>query len=161
VLYTREQGRHAVDTLCEQALAIALSYADEGMDIAVGYSAVRGNLTAKAKFDFLNSLPPAVSLSFPAAIPLSSPAEFPALPDSEKRGALVLALPRTTAGVGNALDSFLQTRAQNQMTELVFICGTASRMNNRKKRNAALTEAGISCAAIYGKRGGVSARYEM
>jgi uncharacterized protein (DUF58 family) len=38
VLYTRKQGRHAVDLLCENALAVALSYADDGIDIAVAYS---------------------------------------------------------------------------------------------------------------------------
>ncbi|MDR0878048.1 MAG: DUF58 domain-containing protein [Treponema sp.] len=147
-LYTREQARRAVDLLCESALAAALSYADEGMDIAVGYSAATAAKT--------HSLTPAVLLAYPAAISLLSPAEFSRTPGDEDRGVLILALPRTTAGESSALDGFLRTQAQNQMTELVFICKAD---DNDLHRRESLAEAAGACAALYGRKGGVTAKH--
>jgi uncharacterized protein (DUF58 family) len=143
-LYTPEAGRRAVDMLCENALAAALECAGKGMDVLTGYTGgeVRGGTATEL----------AAALAWPAALPLAPLAEYP---ESADRGFLILALPRTSgaggmdggAGDTTALEKFLKKRDTKQRTDLLFLY--------RGDRLAAAAE---TCAALYGRKGGVHAR---
>jgi uncharacterized protein (DUF58 family) len=145
-LYGPDAGRRGVDLLCEKALATALEYAGQGMDVSIGYTGG----------EILSGSPPelAEALAYPAAAAITgtedlplSPAELP----GEDRGFLILALPRTvggnTAGDSTALDRLLRKRGNNQAVDLVFLYDTDCP-----------DEAAETCVHIYGQKGGVHAR---
>ena len=101
------------------------------------------------------------ALAWPAALPWSPAAELPAA--SEDRGVLILALPRAAAE-SSALDRFLQGRSGRgagrngpRTVELVFLYGKGS-AGGGAAHTGELASAAETCAAMYNRRPGVSAR---
>jgi uncharacterized protein (DUF58 family) len=137
-LYTPEAGRRGVDLLCEHALALAIEYAHQGMDIRIGYTG--GEITHGTQGEL------AAALAYPAALPLSAEKELPY--SSEEQGVLILALPRATAKT-TALDRFLEKRGDLQTVDILFIYEDEE---NHLDRTAEI------CVGIYGKESGVHAR---
>ena len=135
-LYTLDEGRRAVDLLCESALAAALEFSSQGMDISIGCT---GDQKTSAKIiggegnAVLNAAELAAALAWPAAIRASPKAHLPRaylpqayLPTAPKdRSVLILALPRTLAAdlsaadKSSALDKFIKKRKAG--TDIVFI----------------------------------------
>jgi uncharacterized protein (DUF58 family) len=142
-LYDPEAGRRAVDLLCANALAAALEFSGRGTEVSIGYTG--GNIRGGSASDL------AQILAWPAALPLSSPPDLPALPESGAASVLILALPRASAEAA-ALDRFLKTRRPGKRVDLFFIyeAGNAA---------ADLRGAAEICAALYGRKPGVCARY--
>jgi uncharacterized protein (DUF58 family) len=154
LLYSAPSARHGIDLLCENALAAAIACSESGMDVVIGFT---GGAVYGGKAKELAS-----ALARPAAICRSS-AQSPSVPASalpaapEDRGILVLALPRTEMETRllqkpTSLDHFLQEVANNRRVDIVFLCGGTTD-DDRKRLTAA-----AACAAIYGRRPGVSAR---
>jgi uncharacterized protein (DUF58 family) len=143
-LYSAEAGRRAVDLLCANALSLSLACTGAGMDVLTGYTGgtIRGGTDAEL----------AAALAWPFALPLNRGAlnaEFPT--PGEDRGVLILALPRSTSGE-SALDRFLKRLQPNRKIDLAFLYNGSSR--TIRARN----EAAETCAALYGRWSGVSAR---
>jgi uncharacterized protein (DUF58 family) len=135
-LYPKPAGQHAVDMLCESALAIIADYTERGIALSVGYtggSIIEGTVSELA-----------AHLAYPAAQSLGSGNELPA--PAEERGVLVLALPREKTGA-SALDGFLSKREPRQSIDLVFLY-----------TEEPLANAADTCARFYGHKGGVHAR---
>jgi hypothetical protein len=151
-LYSVDEGRRAVDLLCESALASALEFSSGGMDVLIGYTGggisgggEEGALSVSARIDAL-----AAALAWPAAI--SRPAfsgDLPQAPD--ETGVLIFALPRSLSDAASesALNKFLKNRQQE--TDVVFIYSTDC-------RNAAEIEQEASrCVSFYSGKSGVHA----
>jgi hypothetical protein len=133
-LYDPGAGPPAVDTLCENALALALEFSARGMDVLTGYSGgAPGGSAAEL----------ASALALPASIPLF--AEDAAYPESG-RAYLILALPRTRSGA-SGLDRFLLKREAKRQTDIIFLY-----------RGDKPEAAAKSCAAVYGQKEGVHVR---
>jgi uncharacterized protein (DUF58 family) len=124
-LFSPKQARLAVDLLCENALAAALSCAASGVDMRIGYSggsAIRGFASGSTAAEM------ATLLAWPAALPLADNtqqtpnAELPPVP--EDCGILILALHRVNAE-GSALNRFLKKQdavgSKKQKAEVIFI----------------------------------------
>jgi hypothetical protein len=145
-LYSPESGRHGVDMLCENALAIALDYQEhEGMELSIGYSG--GGIVEGSTAEPGKTL--AEALAHPAADPGNTGAAMglPASPGD--RGILILALPRTITE--SALDRFLKKQPLGVTVDLAFLYGDEAQ--------EAAQEAGAeTCVRIYRQRGGVHAR---
>jgi hypothetical protein len=148
-LYSHDEGRRAVDLLCENALAAALGFSSRGMDVLIGYTGggVIGGGEESAPFD---SAQLAVALAWPAAI--SWPASSGELPQAPgETGVLVLALPRKVAGETSAsqsaLSKFLNKRQQE--TDIVFIYNAESRKAEEIEQEAA------RCISFYSGKAGV------
>jgi uncharacterized protein (DUF58 family) len=152
-LYTAETGRRGVDLLCENALALALDYADRGMDVRIGFSGGEPRSGGPAEL--------AAVLAHPAA--LSRTGELPL--DPEVRGVLILALPRnwTDGGVAGdaavpwSLDCFLKKRDAKQTVDLLFLYGGNAALIDRPKERGRLEESAEACVRFYGGKGGVHA----
>jgi hypothetical protein len=154
LLYTVLAARRGIDLLCENALAAAIACTESGMDVVIGFTG-GGVHGGKAK-------ELASALARPAALCRSSAQsqELPAAPDD--RGILVLALPRTEMETRllqkpTSLDRFLHeiadnSKVNNRRVDIIFLCG-GDTDDDRKRLTAA-----AACAAIYGRRPGVSAR---
>jgi hypothetical protein len=162
----KSSARRAVDTLCENALAI-INNIDKETDIQIGYTGQAKTAPEEPLFD----------LAYPAAV--YEDAELPPVP--EERGIILLALPRAfvshggTGGAetrsrffgirdsrrdaetrredsGMALETFL-SRNPNRSIELLFI------YEERDSRiNSELREAARACAAHYNRRAGVKSQ---
>jgi hypothetical protein len=132
-LYGNEEARRGVDLLCENALAVGLEYSALGMDILTGYT---GGGEPKMNL--------AAGLAYPAALPFLSSGELPQ--GAEDRSLLILALPRLNAEPA-ALDRFLKKRPPGQGADIVFLYEGEGR-----------DEAAETCAGIYNRKGGVTAR---
>ena len=110
-LFTVDEGRLAVDQLCECALAAALEFTGKGMNISIGCTG-GGIIGGKDESGFLNDAEIASALAWPAAIfltdrgspPEPAAAELPQAPKAMP--VLILALPRLTGT--SALDRFLK-----------------------------------------------------
>ena len=170
-LYSPDEGRKAVDLLCESALAAAQEFSNRGMDILVGYTGGRvigGNDEGLP----LNITQIAAALAWPAAIFRSKDgagAESQAanLPGTElphapnDRAVLILALPRTFISGASALDRFLRKREANQETDLVFLYNEELRIEDLRtkgsRRAAELQKAASLCVNLYSGRSGVHA----
>ena len=169
-LYNFDEGRQAVDLLCESALAAALDFTLRGIDILIGYT--DGKITGgKEESAAMNAAEIASALAMPAAIfrneksnaKLPKPAAVSdhllsgqrgSLPDApEDRSLLILALPRTftETSVPYALDQFLKKRHMQQNTDLVFLCSMGSR------KTAELEESAAACVNLYNKKSGIRA----
>jgi hypothetical protein len=160
-LYTAEAGRRAVDLLCENALALALNYADRGMDVGIGFSG--GGVSGGGPAEL------AAVLAHPAAQSLYA-AERPwELPQAdEARGVLILALPREwSAGDAQdnirapqrSLDSFLKKRNPKQAIDLLFLYGGKDALMKGLQKDDRLEESAEACVRFYGEKGGVRARH--
>jgi hypothetical protein len=132
-LYGDEDARRGVDLLCENALTIGLEYSALGMDILTGYT---GGGEPEVN--------PAAALAYPSALPFPSSGELPQ--GAEDRSLLILALPRFSAEPA-ALDRFLKKRPPGQGADIVFLYEGEGR-----------DEAAETCAGIYNRKGGVTAR---
>jgi hypothetical protein len=138
----------AVDLLCENALAVINSTGNE-KDIQIGFT---GQTERGRKILTVSEL--GYLLAYPAACPVKPKgtelhADLPSVP--EDRGILILALPRVDAQ-DSALERFLSNNA-NRAIELIFIYGA-------EKDDAYIerSSAGETCAALYNRRPGVTAR---
>jgi hypothetical protein len=129
-LYTPQAACRGVDLLCENAMALAIGYADRGMDLSIGYTG--GEIHEGSPGEL------AVVLAYPAALPLSGPE---ALPIPEDTGILILALPRSL-GIESALDRFLQQRGARQGVDIVFLY-----------EGSAYEAAAANCISSYRPRG--------
>ena len=153
-LFTVNEGRQAVDLLCECALAAALEFTGKGINILIGYSG-GGIMGGKDESGFLNDAEIASALAWPAAVfQDTAAAELPAAPVGVS--VLILALPRQSRASGRqddppALDRFLKNREARQGTDVLFLYNTESR------RAAELEEAARVCVNLLNGRSGVHA----
>ena len=153
-LYSLDEGRRAVDLLCENALSAALEFSALGMDILIGCTGgkiIGGNPLNAAEF--------ACALAWPAALFMPGAdlprAYMPRAP--QDRGVLIFALPRTFAPDGSAanssaLDRFIKDCEAGQETDIVFLYDAQSR------RAAELEDAAMACVNFYNGRPGVHAK---
>ena len=162
-LFTVNEGRLAVDLLCEYALAAALEYSVKGINILIGYTG-GGIIGGKDESGFLNNAEIASALAWPAAIlrscrepsagarqGRSSLAVHPAaeLPHAPKAlSVLILALPRTSSEA-SALDRFLKNREARQEADVLFLYNAESR------RAAEMEDAARVCVNLLNGRPGV------
>jgi hypothetical protein len=150
-LYSQNEGRQAVDLLCESALAAALGFSSRGMDVLIGYTG--GGITGGGEESTpLDSSQLAAALAWPAAI--SWPASSGELPQAPgETGVLVLALPRKAAGETSAsqsaLNKFLNNRQQE--TDIVFI------YNAEGRKAAEIEQEAARCVSFYSGKSGVHA----
>jgi len=150
-LYSHDEGRRAVDLLCENALTAALGFSSRSIDVLIGYTG-GGIIGGSEESSPLDSSQLAAALALPAAInwPASS-GELPQAPG--ETGVLVLALPRKVAGETSAsqsaLNKFLDKRQQE--TDIVFIYNADGRKAAEIKQEAA------RCISFYSKKSGVHA----
>jgi len=150
-LYSLDDGRKAVDLLCETALAAALEFSTKEMDILVGYSG-GGIIGGGEKSAPLDSSRLAAALALPAAI--NWPASSCELPQAAgEAGVLVFALPRKTSASQSALERFLKNRQKE--TDIVFIYNAAGRKAAEIKQEAA------RCVSCYSGKSGVHAAEVM
>lgn len=159
-LYSLDEGRRAVDLLCECALTLALEYSAKGMDVNIGSSGGK-IFGSHSEGGPLNGAELSVALAWPAAVyrpKADSPgadllganlleanllgANLPRIPND--KAALILALPRTTTGT--ALDNFLKTRSPEQEADIVFIY-------NAQNAKAAIEDAARMCVGFYNRKG--------
>ena len=149
-LYSVNEGRRAVDLLCENALAAALEFSARGMDILIGYSgqsAESGSGTGSP----LNAAELASRLAWPAAIFRPNAAIRAVLPRApEDRSVLILALPRSSTE-SSALDLFIKNRETRQSADLVFLYDAES------QKAVELEGAARACVNLYNRRPGVHA----
>ena len=150
-LYSPDEGRLAVDLLCENALAAALEFSSKAMDVLIGYTG-GGIIGGGEESAPLDSSQLAAALAWPAAI--SWPASSGELPQaSGETGVLVLALPRKVAGEASAsqsaLSKFLKNRQQE--TDIVFIYNAEYRKAKEIEQEAA------RCISFYSGKSGVHA----
>ena len=147
-LYTVDDGRNAVDMLCEIALATALDYQSRGLDICVGFT---GDTCAGGrKEEPLDAAELALALALPFAIfrpDKGNPAELPAAPKDS--AILILALPRMLPE--SALERFVKKREENQEADIIFLYDAGSR------RAEDLENAAGSCVNLYNGRAGIYA----
>jgi uncharacterized protein (DUF58 family) len=150
-LYSPDEGRRAVDLLCESALASALRFSSRGMDVLIGYTG--GGITGGGEESApLDSSQLAAALAWPAAI--SWPASSGELPQAPgETGVLVLALPRKDAGETSALNKFINKRQQE--TNLVFVC------NAEGIKAAEIEQEAARCISFYSGKSGVHASGAM
>ena len=109
-LYTREEGKAAVDFLCENALALALEYMNRGVCVSIGYTGGEIYSGTQAEIE--------AALAYPAALSLYGTEDYPF--PQEDQGILILALPRLNTET-SALDRFLKKRSANQSVDILFI----------------------------------------
>ena len=154
-LYSLDEGRRAIDLLCESALASAMIFSSRGMDVLIGYTG--GGITGGGEESApLDSSQLAAALAWPAVInwPASS-GELPQAPG--EAGVLVLALPRKVAGdtsaSQSALNKFLNKRQQE--TNLVFIYKAEGR------KAAEIEQEAARCISFYSGKSGVHASGAM
>ena len=167
-LYDLDEGRRAIDLLCESALAAALDFSDQGMDILVGYTGMSGSqiMGGREGSGPLSAAELATALAWPVAIPWPQTAplketrktvlrrvelpraELPPAPND--RAVLVLALPRVSTE-SSALDRFLKNREAKQETDIAFVYDAQS------GRAAELEDAARVCVNLYNRRSGVHA----
>ena len=154
-LYGIDEGRRAVDLLCESALSAALDLSDKGMDILIGWSGETSAPSDSARP--LNAAELASALAWPAAVQLPGAelaraelprAELPPAPGD--RNVLIFALPRIWSEP-SALDRFLKKREANQGADIIFLYNADSR------RIAELEDAARICVNLYNGRSGVYA----
>jgi len=173
-LYTADEGRQAVDLLCESALAAALEFTARGLDILIGYT-TEGPITenpaaagsgllyeggiigGREESSPLNASELAAALAWPAAIPVFRGV----LPDAPGgMAALILALPRSlsakSTSEASALDRFLKKREGRQETDIVFIFNLKSQKTGAARHSEREKYAGI-CVNLYNRRSGVHA----
>ncbi|MDR0497606.1 MAG: DUF58 domain-containing protein [Treponema sp.] len=160
-IYSIDEGRRAVDLLCECALKSALEYSGKGTSILIGYTG--GEIMGDEP---LNTVELAKALTWPFAIPwpqkgLRSSAsaagshsellreELPQAP--RDRAVLIFALPRALVSEASALEKFFKKRETKQETDLVFIYDVRN-----KKANELEDVAGL-CVDLYNGRAGVHA----
>jgi len=174
-LYTADEARLAVDMLCEIALAAALEFFSQGMEILIGYtggeayisdevSSGPGGLSGgqrtggrliggKAESGPLNAAELASALAWPAAISEWNRAVLPNAP--EDRTVLILALPRSTAEP-SALDRFLKNRDARQNVDIVFLY-SAENQRTGGRQSAELENSARISVNLYNGRSGVHA----
>ena len=172
-LYTVDEGRRAVDLLCENALTAALEFSSQGMDILIGYTG--GGIIGENAASPLNAADLAPALARPAAVfrPAGALSDFrragvlcdfpgeyllPQVP--QDRSVLILALPRAGAPAQlrrgaipetSALDRFIKSREAEQETSIFFLYDADSR------RAADLEDAAQACVNFYNGRRGIHA----
>jgi hypothetical protein len=165
LLYTAQKGRAGVDMLCENALALAIEYAESGLDVHFGYTGDPPPQSAAAMSPdssgsvFVGGIA-AELLAYPAALLL--PATIPAVmpPSVEFRqclteadaagtastgGILILALARESSAE-SGLDLFLKKLAPGRNVRLVFLFDDPQ-----------LEAPAQICARLYSQRPGVKA----
>jgi uncharacterized protein (DUF58 family) len=149
ILYTLDEGRRAVDLLCENALAAALEFSRQGMDISFGYTG--GEIIEGP----LNAAELALALARPAAIYQSS-AKMPSanLPKTDENcPVLILALPRVSSA-SSALDRFIENLkpgGYRTEAELIFLYDAASKLA------AELEDTTRFCVNLYRGKPGIFA----
>jgi hypothetical protein len=150
-LYSIDEGRRAVDLLCESALASALGFSSRGIDVLIGCTG-GGIIGGGEESAPLDSSQLAAALACPAAI--NWPAYSSELPQAPgETGVLVLALPRKVTGEAftyqSALNKFLNKRQQE--TDIVFI------YNADAKKKAEIEQEAARCISFYSGKPGVHA----
>ena len=167
-LYSLEEGRQAVDLLCENALNAALEFSARGMDILAGYTG--GKIISGADSGAtLNAAQLASAMALPYAIPWPEKTNSPKaeLPWADLPGAdlpranlpranlphdlavLIFALPRKVLSGepspdSSALDRFIKTSRSG--AKIVFLYS----MEN--KRADELEDAANTCLTVYNGR---------
>jgi len=147
-LYSPDEGRRAVDLLCESALASALGFSSRGLDVLIGYTG-GGIIGGGEESAPLDSSQLAAALAWPAAI--SRPASSGELPQAQgETGVIVLALPRKVSGETSAsqsaLNKFLSKRQQE--TDIVFI------YNAEGRKAAEIEQEAARCISFYSGKSG-------
>jgi len=156
-LYTVDDGRRAVDILCEIALAVALEYKAKGMDIHIGYTGGKiiggkdnpWNLSVPNNAaELASALAQPYAIFANAAAPEALPkAELPPAP--KDTAILILALPRTfveiPGGELSALERFIKNRKAKQEVDIAFLY------------SAEMEDAARSCVNLYNGKSGIHA----
>jgi hypothetical protein len=141
-LYNIEEARHAIDLLCENALALIQEFSGLGMDICIGCTGSRIIKANPAEF--------AAALAWPAAVLIGRD-----LPTAHQdRSVLIFALPRMNS-ISSGLDRFLKNRAM--VTEGGVSGGTVLQRgadivflyDGKSRRASELEEAAASCVRYY------------
>jgi hypothetical protein len=153
LLYTLEEGRQAVDLLCETAMSVVAEYQNRGMDIHIGYTG--GKIMDGKELIAALALPYAIFSPTPKSSAELPRAELPRaelqkaeLPPVPKNTAtLVLALPRTF--LESALEKFIKSREIKQAADIVFL------FNAESGKAAELEEAANICVNLYNGRSGI------
>jgi uncharacterized protein (DUF58 family) len=161
-LYTAKSARHAVDLLCENALAIVT---DGEREVQIGFTRPEPaggdgktgegckSLT-KTEAHFFLALPYAIPITQVGASRKQKPILADLPPVDKDIGILILAMPRVYAEA-SALDRFLSKHA-NRVIELVFIYGADANQDGKEYVKRAV--AAETCVGLYNKRPGVRAR---
>jgi hypothetical protein len=159
-LYTIEEGRRAVDLLCETALTTALDFSAKGVKIELGCT---GNKITEgwdestpqyaAKFATALSLPAAIIRLPKTNLPT---AELPKAPPD--RSVLIFALPRTSAD-SSPLDRFLEGCRQGADIVFLFDAGgiVSNSYSTKNKAGSPISEAASANVSRYNGRRGVHA----
>jgi hypothetical protein len=179
-LYTINEGRLAVDLLCEYALTAALDFSGKGMNIMIGCTGGR-IFGGKDESGCLNDAEIASALAWPAAIPWPSEKKtakhakselltdkllidgLANLPKAPKDiSVLIFALPRVSASLdpksqGYCLDRFLKIREPEQETDIIFLYNADDGKAAAKDNAAKLADASRLCVNLYNRRPGVHA----
>jgi hypothetical protein len=157
-LYSVDEGRRAVDLLCETALASALGFSSGGMDVLIGYTGggISGGGAASSGAVYgeesapLDSARLSAALAWPAAI--SRPASSAELPQAQgETGVLIFALPRKAAGETSASESALNKflKSRQQETDIVFV------YNADCRKAAEIEQEAARCVSFYSGKSGV------
>ena len=116
-LYSLEEGRRAVDLLCENALAAAVEYSGKGVDIQIGFTG--GEITGRKNPDSQDTSELTAALARPFAVFWPADSALPEAP--EDSAVIVLALPRKLPPGTSVLDRFLKNGEQR--ADVIFIQG--------------------------------------
>ena len=175
-LYSINEGRRAVDLLCESALALASEYISKGLDINIGWTG--GNIIGSVKENgFPGNAEISAALAWPSALRTlnSSKKEsrfraaagghFPKadyqqeLPKTaEDRAILIIALPRTLRSGQStkvsALDKFLLSRETRHEADILFLLDSQNEKTGTR-RAVELEDAARACLNLYNKKSGI------
>ena len=170
-LYTPDEARHAVDLLCETALAAALDFSTRGMDIFIGCTSCCPSLAGNDQNNSLDNTPLntadfAQALAHPYAVIRKADADLPKaeLPKTPRdRAVLIIALPRTLSQTpprttsqiqpdSSALDRFLKKREAGQELDIIFLYGAQSRRAGELEACAGI------CVNFYNGKQGIYAK---
>ena len=149
-LYTIDEGRKAVDVLCESVLSLALEFFSRGINVCIGYTG-SGIIGSRDESITLSASDLAAALAWPAAV-FNTQAELPQaeLPQPfDGQPALIFALPRSLSSESWALEAFFKKNGKG--TDIIFLYDA----NSRRVRE--LEEAARLCVRWYNRKRGVDA----
>ena len=181
-LYSARAGRYGVDLLCENALAAAIGFTEQGMDVLIGFSGSSSLVPEENFSPGLRREQPGIHIEGKTGLYLrgNSPAGLAAvfaypiaikLPASElpvgidNRGILIFALPRSYADP-SALSRFLDRRAGTlseaegrsfQSTENKAQPVELIFIYQCSGKDQKLDDAAETCTAFYNRKPGVRA----
>ena len=156
LLYTLDEGRRAVDLLCESVLSAAQEFSALGVDVSFGYTGGK-IISAQSGAAVLSAKGLALALAWPAAVLLpreNMPRAY--LPDpQDDQFVIIFALPRIlqSGDTEAAIDNFL--RKKRRGLEIIFLYDKSVIAD--KKRAVALEDAAKHCVSSYNRKTGIHA----